>query len=78
MYIFSHYTTQIIYLAYGEYSRVFLWESVSIKLPRLRLDLVERDRRTPEELSPPRRPPRQKEMVAMKKQAIAAHAKPIR
>jgi hypothetical protein len=62
----------------GEYSRTFLWDSVSMKLPRLRLDLVERVRRTPEERSPPKRPPRQKEMVARKKQAMDAQANAIR
>jgi hypothetical protein len=63
---------------YGEYSRTFLCDSVSMKLPRLRLDFVERVRRTDEVRSPPSFPPRQKKMVARKKHAIEAHAKPIR
>lgn len=54
------------------------WESVSKKLPRLRVDFVERLRRILEELSPPRRPPRQNMTVAKKKQATAAHVNPIR
>lgn len=49
-----------------------------MKLPRLRLDLVERLRRTPEELSPPSLPPRQKKTVARKKAAVAAQAKLMR
>jgi len=49
---------------YGEYSRCF--RSVSMKLPRLRFDFVERVRRTPDERSPPSLPPRQKKTVARK------------
>jgi len=51
-----------------------------MKLPRLRFDLVERVRRTPDErvLSPPSFPPRQKKTVARKKQAMDAQAKAMR
>lgn len=88
MYIltFPNITTSRLYLflslyhSYGEYSRTFLCDSVSIKLPRLRFDFVERVRRMLEERvpSPPRRPPRQKKMVAKKKHATDAQAKPMR
>jgi len=63
----------------GEYSLTFPRDSVSMKLPRLRFDLVERVRDGALLVrSPPRRPPRQKEMVARKKQATEAHANAIR
>jgi hypothetical protein len=55
-----------------------LWLSVSMKLARLLVLLVERRRLTPEERSPPSTPPRQNRMVATKKHANEAQAKPSR